>query len=293
MATDKSDHTHPVRAGGSKVQRAGTTGTGTATPPGWPWVAVIVAPWLLGWFDWHGPWFLLLALIAATMGAWASFMPVYRRTAIHQQYRETTASGTAGQPPRKPSRKPTNPAGASIRVYPFRRFSYALLRLADASSGIEGNWSDNRIFLFRQATSAMHLPSLQKSALTLTKLAMLHLYHVSVQMYPLSHTFEVNDSDQVIHSKCHDEPYSYGRWLDWVKKRLPKGNVLTALEELGAMQWGLVTTGQAKRIGIEERLWLSRLMDRGIIHRIRHGVYALPSETLWPLPRVAGSLVDH
>lgn len=69
----------------------------TATPPGWPWffTAVIVAPWLLGWFDWHGPWFLLLALIAATMGAWASFMPVYRRTAIHQQYRETTASGTA------------------------------------------------------------------------------------------------------------------------------------------------------------------------------------------------------
>lgn len=62
---------------------------------------------------------------------------------------------------------------------------------------------------------------------------------------------------------------------------LTEGTVLAALEELGAMQWGLVTTGQAKRIGIE-RLWLSRLMDRGTIHRIRHGVYALPSATHGP-----------
>lgn len=65
------------------------------------------------------------------------------------------------------------------------------------------------------------------------------------------------------------------------EEALTEGGVLTALEELGAMQWGLVTTGQAKRIGIE-RLWLSRLMDRGIIHRIRHGVYALPSATHGP-----------
>lgn len=65
------------------------------------------------------------------------------------------------------------------------------------------------------------------------------------------------------------------------EEALTEGDVLTALEELGAMQWGLVTTGQAKRIGIE-RLWLSRLMDRGIIHRIRHGVYALPSATHGP-----------
>jgi len=62
---------------------------------------------------------------------------------------------------------------------------------------------------------------------------------------------------------------------------LTEGSVLTALEELGSAQWGLVTTGQARRIGIE-RLWLSRLMDRGIIQRIRHGVYALPSATHGP-----------
>lgn len=66
------------------------------------------------------------------------------------------------------------------------------------------------------------------------------------------------------------------------EETLTEGAVLTALEELGAMQWGLVTTGQAKQIGIE-RLWLSRLMDRGVIHRIRHGVYALPSATHGPL----------
>lgn len=65
------------------------------------------------------------------------------------------------------------------------------------------------------------------------------------------------------------------------KEDLTEGAVLSSLEELGAMQWGLVTTGQAKQIGIE-RLWLSRLMDRGTIHRVRHGVYALPSATYGP-----------
>lgn len=65
------------------------------------------------------------------------------------------------------------------------------------------------------------------------------------------------------------------------EKALTEGSVLTVLEELGAMQWGLVTTGQAQHVGID-RLWLSRLMDRGIIHRIRHGVYALPSATHGP-----------
>lgn len=66
------------------------------------------------------------------------------------------------------------------------------------------------------------------------------------------------------------------------EKFLTEGAVLTALEELSSMQWGLVATGQAKQIGIE-RLWLSRLMDRGVIHRIRHGAYALPSATHGPL----------
>lgn len=66
------------------------------------------------------------------------------------------------------------------------------------------------------------------------------------------------------------------------KESLTEGTVLTALEELSAMQWGLVTTGQAKQVGVR-RLWLSRLMDRGVLQRIRLGVYALPSATHGPL----------
>ena len=65
------------------------------------------------------------------------------------------------------------------------------------------------------------------------------------------------------------------------EKNLSAGTVLAALEEIGAMQWGLVTTGQAQQAGIE-RVWLSRLLDRGVIHRVRHGVYALPSATHGP-----------
>lgn len=35
------------------------------------------------------------------------------------------------------------------------------------------------------------------------------------------------------------------------EKSLTEGAVLTALEELSTVQWGLVTTGQAKQVGIE------------------------------------------
>lgn len=51
---------------------------------------------------------------------------------------------------------------------------------------------------------------------------------------------------------------------------------LEALELLGADQWGLVTTSQARENGIS-RLWMQRLSDRGVLQRLRHGVYALPS----------------
>lgn len=51
---------------------------------------------------------------------------------------------------------------------------------------------------------------------------------------------------------------------------------LEALELLGVDQWGLVTTSQANENGIS-RLWLQRLSSRGVIQRLRHGVYALPS----------------
>ena len=52
--------------------------------------------------------------------------------------------------------------------------------------------------------------------------------------------------------------------------------VLESLEMLGADQWGLVTSTQARENGIS-RLWLQRLNDRGVLQRLRHGIYALPS----------------
>lgn len=52
--------------------------------------------------------------------------------------------------------------------------------------------------------------------------------------------------------------------------------VLESLELIGADQWGLVTSAQAQDNGIS-RLWLQRLNDRGVLQRLRHGIYALPT----------------
>lgn len=51
---------------------------------------------------------------------------------------------------------------------------------------------------------------------------------------------------------------------------------LESLELLGADQWGLVTSAQAQENGIS-KVWLQRLNARGVLQRLRHGVYALPS----------------
>jgi hypothetical protein len=59
-------------------------------------------------------------------------------------------------------------------------------------------------------------------------------------------------------------------------------DALHELEELGSAQWGLVTTGQAVRADID-RVTLGRLADRGVLTRVRHGVYSLPSAELGPL----------
>lgn len=58
-------------------------------------------------------------------------------------------------------------------------------------------------------------------------------------------------------------------------------SVLEELEIFGSSQWGLVTTAQARALGID-RLWLSRMSTRGTLQRIRHGVYALPSARYGP-----------
>lgn len=53
-------------------------------------------------------------------------------------------------------------------------------------------------------------------------------------------------------------------------------DVIVTLEEIGALQWGLVTTGQAELHGIS-RVALGRLRDDEVIHQVRRGVWALPS----------------
>lgn len=57
---------------------------------------------------------------------------------------------------------------------------------------------------------------------------------------------------------------------------MKRADVLATLEMVASDQWGIVTTGQAGREGIE-RLQLSRLAERGDLDRVRHGVYLLPS----------------
>lgn len=57
---------------------------------------------------------------------------------------------------------------------------------------------------------------------------------------------------------------------------MKRADVLATLEMVASDQWGIVTTGQAGREGIE-RLQLSRLVERGDLDRARHGVYLLPS----------------
>ena len=63
------------------------------------------------------------------------------------------------------------------------------------------------------------------------------------------------------------------------------GSAVDDLEILilvGSSQWGLVTASQAQEAGVA-RMRLSRLVDRGTLQRVRHGVYALPSASGGPL----------
>lgn len=57
---------------------------------------------------------------------------------------------------------------------------------------------------------------------------------------------------------------------------------LPLLEQLGAEQWNLVSTAQAEAAGIT-RVTLKRLQDKGVLQRLRQGVYALPSASYGPL----------
>lgn len=60
-----------------------------------------------------------------------------------------------------------------------------------------------------------------------------------------------------------------------------QAEVLATLELIASDQWGIVTTAQAGREGIE-RLRLSRLAEKGELDRVRQGVYLLPSHRAGP-----------
>ncbi|OKX79774.1 type IV toxin-antitoxin system AbiEi family antitoxin domain-containing protein [Corynebacterium glutamicum] len=69
--------------------------------------------------------------------------------------------------------------------------------------------------------------------------------------------------------------------------------VLEALESAASDQWGIITTSQAQREGIT-RLQLGRLADKGVLTRVRRGMYLLPSSQYGPLTdiRVAWVSLD-
>ena len=62
---------------------------------------------------------------------------------------------------------------------------------------------------------------------------------------------------------------------------MKQAEVLATLEMVASDQWGIVTTAQAGREGVE-RLRLSRLAEKGDLERARHGVYLLPSHQAGP-----------
>lgn len=62
---------------------------------------------------------------------------------------------------------------------------------------------------------------------------------------------------------------------------MKQADVLVTLEMVASDQWGIVTTAQAGREGVE-RLQLSRLAEKGGLERARHGVYLLPSHQAGP-----------
>lgn len=62
---------------------------------------------------------------------------------------------------------------------------------------------------------------------------------------------------------------------------MKQAEVLATLETVASDQWGIITTAQAGREGVE-RLQLSRLAEKGDLDRARHGVYLLPSHQAGP-----------
>ncbi|MCQ9352622.1 type IV toxin-antitoxin system AbiEi family antitoxin domain-containing protein [Corynebacterium sp. 153RC1] len=67
--------------------------------------------------------------------------------------------------------------------------------------------------------------------------------------------------------------------------------VLYFLESLASDQWGIITTAQAKRAGVS-RLHMSNMAERGILTRVRRGVYLLPSAQFGPVTDLRAAWVS-
>lgn len=67
--------------------------------------------------------------------------------------------------------------------------------------------------------------------------------------------------------------------------------VLELLESLASDQWGIITTAQAEREGVS-RLQISRLSERGVLVRVRRGIYLLPSAEYGPLTDIRSAWVS-
>ncbi|WP_276203980.1 type IV toxin-antitoxin system AbiEi family antitoxin domain-containing protein, partial [Rhodococcus opacus] len=47
-----------------------------------------------------------------------------------------------------------------------------------------------------------------------------------------------------------------------------------AVAEFGAEQWGLITSAQARMLGVTA-VQMKRLADRGALERVHHGIYRM------------------
>jgi predicted transcriptional regulator of viral defense system len=54
---------------------------------------------------------------------------------------------------------------------------------------------------------------------------------------------------------------------------IPSVEVMARLAVVATQQWGLLTTAQARTVGVSPQR-LKALADSGVLHRVRHGVYA-------------------
>ena len=66
------------------------------------------------------------------------------------------------------------------------------------------------------------------------------------------------------------------------------GDAAVAVAEFGAEQWGLITSAQARALGVTA-VQMKRLADRGALDRVHHGIYRMTRITGCPSPSLGES----